>query len=1024
MIFSKLTNIYLIVFFNLIVTASSLARGESPLPEYCSSYPYVLDGEFFKSTEIGNDEKVVFSQCIKNKLEQLSLNDLDIDVNDIQSKTLLNLELQFKEKLREKAIKLLISKRKDYQGIYFDESHQANSDKICNFEPVQLDVPVDATKREDFLTLNIINSFKALALFEINRSHYKDIERLNLEKNWSSNQCIRDKVRCKKNTPIYKDTEHCQEIYTNCNQSYNQNYDRELAILNKKIAPLFELVQTSPLLFNNSKDGELLGALNSNELNPSQFLNEIKKLIPSTLIHKMKDLLNKKDEKGIKSFFKQNAEFIANLVSDKNKSAGLYIASDKEIENDLEKLNNSAKTFCEGSGDNLHHYPFLVEEVLEDIYRNSSNNEILKHQVIATQAAYCQLLRNKPLEQNKTSAALISGFTLLGIGGVLQLIPLVGNISGGYIATVGTGLLISGGAVMTGAGVFETYDSHLNLNQEIGLHSVGLTGYNKVLEAKEVRDSNLKWAVLDAALLTFDLSALRHIKKSTQNKTHIPIPIDKNRNNHISLETTNGVEFEGILRNSSIEQISQQYLNWLEGHPSGLIRDVSLTPLGNGKYKINFKFDNKDKSMVIEPEVLNGIRNSSTLTGIEISSPIIETENDLQLLFEIQEQFYKFGVEENSTVAGLHNHLGLKGLLGRQIEGPNDPEIQDLFLEYEKIQDELLNYFGTHPYRNPLSGKSNNPGEVKTSNSKDQGILISKANNGAGFMTIELRLFNGRSDPEYLSSALSFNNSFLSSFFDQSTGLKDWMQSKKDITLEELYEKLGLDYNVTKHEYDVKNFRFDQDEDYLVVFNDDFTEALKFLEKHMGANIKDSKNLLHSFGELYNYLEFLYSKTGKLAPNIKRELSNFLNSVKSLFDKKGIEFNFFKTFSHNRFRKINPELKKTILELYLPKGIENSSNDELTELLTWAFEKNFSNYPFNEAELNKLLSVAKENNDPIDASSIIKIRYQDINGHILSINNFQDSFEKETYEVLINTNGLLTPESLEHLKKLIDRSRF
>lgn len=104
MIFSKLTNIYLIIFFNLIVIASSLARGESPLPEYCSSYPYVLDGEFFKSTEIGNDEKVVFSQCIKNKLEQLSLNDLDIDVNDIQSKTLLNLELQFKEKLREKAI--------------------------------------------------------------------------------------------------------------------------------------------------------------------------------------------------------------------------------------------------------------------------------------------------------------------------------------------------------------------------------------------------------------------------------------------------------------------------------------------------------------------------------------------------------------------------------------------------------------------------------------------------------------------------------------------------------------------------------------------------------------------------------------------------------------------------------------------------------------------------------------------------------------------------------------------------------
>ena len=83
--------------------------------------------------------------------------------------------------------------------------------------------------------------------------------------------------------------------------------------------------------------------------------------------------------------------------------------------------------------------------------------------------------------------------------------PVVGN-------AFGTGLLVAGGAVLTGVGYSDYLTSEMKYQGDVAMYSAGYTGYNELIRAQKMRDENFAWSVADTGLVPLDLSVLRVMK--------------------------------------------------------------------------------------------------------------------------------------------------------------------------------------------------------------------------------------------------------------------------------------------------------------------------------------------------------------------------------------------------------------------------------------------------------------------------------------------------------------------------------
>ncbi|MAZ47558.1 MAG: hypothetical protein CME65_03280 [Halobacteriovoraceae bacterium] len=115
----------------------------------------------------------------------------------------------------------------------------------------------------------------------------------------------------------------------------------------------------------------------------------------------------------------------------------------QEAERKIDTLAQSANAICANQGEYLCHYPQMV-----DSYRTTLNEEDPEY--IMTDLLSCACQNRNPME-NKTSPIvyLAAGGMVLG-GALLQVVPVVGNISGA--ALIGSGLVLAGtGAMVVGA---------------------------------------------------------------------------------------------------------------------------------------------------------------------------------------------------------------------------------------------------------------------------------------------------------------------------------------------------------------------------------------------------------------------------------------------------------------------------------------------------------------------------------------------------------------------------------------------
>ncbi|MBT4790612.1 MAG: hypothetical protein HON90_03495 [Halobacteriovoraceae bacterium] len=491
--------------------------------------------------------------------------------------------------------------------------------------------------------------------------------------------------------------------------------------------------------------------------------------------------------------------------------------------------------------------------------------------------------------------------------------------------------------------------------------------------------------------------------------------------NQVNLKSSNGVEIEGLIPNNSkaIEEFANKYKFWLDDHPSGLISDVKIIKNNSHKFEIKFNFAGKVKSFIIKQESLSSSEWNDGLGGVELASQIIETPDDLRLFSEMQQNFYKFGVKQDPLTAGIHNHIGLEKILGEHVNSIHDPRIVDFGNDFKKVEQGLLDYFGTHPYRNSTSGRLKSQTYLE---GKKQGIELSRAGAGGKYITMELRIFNGSKDPKYLAEAINFNNIFLSQYYAPNSGLKSWMKSQKIISAKMLFKKLAIKYKESKHNYPVANLLFGEKDNYLDVFGSDLGRAFNFLEQHIIKNIHNSHNKKTSFGELFKYLTYLKQNHNIHQDILLENLLPFIKKIKKIYKEKKQTFNLGEVSSSESFANMDPTIKKHILQTFLASNFKGASKDEIISIFDNNFYKAYKNYPFSSKELTFLYQFAQENTDTVDAANVIRLKFPDMNKHIMSMEKINNKYDREVYQYIyesVNTD-LLNPQSREYLRGILN----
>lgn len=487
---------------------------------YAYSLPHNYCEQFETKEKNENINSII---CFKNQEVSISSNELFELSSLLTQKTIEQIGEDFHGRLKERAIRLLIEKRKSYDGLYSEKkyiSYELNNylgrisigrlkkkklavlNEIKN-ENQRKPPRINGEYKKDIMNLNLINSLRARSLFYENRDYKKLKQEALASRNFSNLKCENKRKKCKNGFSIFENTFKCSEEFEICSNESNNQYNETVASLDKKRKPLLDMVQTNPLLFKNKIDGSLLSLFSSDELEPSDYMKEIINEIPLEL---QQDYYKAKGDKSLNSFFDRRAMELSQIGDNLYKKS--QNSFDQGIDNQFKEIDKMILDILTGKEKVLHHYPKLVDEVLADMMNDSKSEKDLKDNLSAQQAGLCYLFKEYPDESGMSSSA-ITGFVLLGVGMGLQFIPGVGNIAGAAILSARVG-----GTIMTIDAANDVLNNFDKLDQEVALHTAGVTTYQKLIETKGDRDLNSALFGLDAALIGLDLGALKKMKKA------------------------------------------------------------------------------------------------------------------------------------------------------------------------------------------------------------------------------------------------------------------------------------------------------------------------------------------------------------------------------------------------------------------------------------------------------------------------------------------------------------------------------
>lgn len=500
----------------LSILICAIAKSNEQIPAYCALYPNI--SKTVNSKNMDTPSKTLTSlACMSDQSSSNEVYKLSRLVENAQEKYTSQITQQFERRLQKIALEKILDVQEKYADLFQNVNQpKKNSFQKCfdkksrqkDFFKTQIN-SFDPSKQKRMIQINIINAIKAQALFEEKKNHDKTLAHIGRQAVQKNNICRQEKIRCRKKTSLIKNTKHCSLREKKCLEQNQKMKENQYNLIKEKIGPLYSMVQSSPLLFAQSNEGRVIGPFLRAKLSPSRFLNKIVQNLPKELIHEMKVAIDSKDSNALSKYFARNESLINNLFENKKVYNNLLIEAKKAIRKKIKSLNHAISEICKGKGKDLHLYPFLVQEALKEI---ESQGE--KQQIIASQIAYCHLLRKKP-SHHKVSLASISGFALLGIGATLQIIPIAGNVSGSV-------LFVMGGSLLTAKGYKDYSNSNKAYKQEKGLHSAGFLEYERLLSSQRLRDKNLSLSIINTAILPFDIIGLRILKQAKEISKNTP----------------------------------------------------------------------------------------------------------------------------------------------------------------------------------------------------------------------------------------------------------------------------------------------------------------------------------------------------------------------------------------------------------------------------------------------------------------------------------------------------------------------
>ena len=519
---------YLRILFTSILALFAFAQSSlAQLPPYCAYFPNFDNGQ---SQGFPQAEESDIT-CYDNQLAKIPLTEIQ-RFKGVHEKLMDQMGAQLAKRLQTQAFKSILQSKDLYRGLLPNESfipskevqecaREKSSAHKEHYAPGILTALESSEAKKvspsdeefnTFLEINLVNALKAKALFNTNKNYHKQMEFVTRSHLQRKNQCQRDYLSCKDKAGFFESTYHCKVTKDECQELSEQRRELENAYLNKKISTLYQMVQSSPLLFQNSNEGSILEPFLSARLEPSPLLEELTKEFTQDELSSLETSLASGDKDGVKSFYQDNGKKMLAVLKNPHRKKKLMSVARKQIGSHLKKLDEAALAICEGKGENLHHYPGLVRQAMESVAADA-NQQDWNGQVLSSKAAYCHLLRTSPLEKNGTQWASISGFAMLGVGAALQFIPIAGN-------AVGTGLMITGGAILSGVGLQQYFESEEKYQQDFGMQSVGYQDYKALLDSKKDRDSALAWSIADGALFFVDLHALKAMKQTKKTQFH------------------------------------------------------------------------------------------------------------------------------------------------------------------------------------------------------------------------------------------------------------------------------------------------------------------------------------------------------------------------------------------------------------------------------------------------------------------------------------------------------------------------
>lgn len=271
------------------------------------------------------------------------------------------------------------------------------------------------------------------------------------------------------------------------------------------------------------------------------------------------------------------------------------------------------------------------------------------------------------------------------------------------------------------------------------------------------------------------------------------------------LASSAGFEFEGAIP----AQLSFfDIANLIRSHLKTKFpdQDIELKALDHSfsetEYQILLTKDGKDYTFSVKADGTLVIENKE-LKGIEITSPIMEDDNDFYLFLKILEDVRTKGLVARQDVGGIHFHYGL----------PKDKtfkELEVLYALFVKAEKSILEYFRVHPGRshhssanlhNALRAIQEIVQEAPQRNLENLDVEEIKKRSILRVIptlrTWETRFFNSTLDPEINLFYKEFVNRLFAKWLNNDSELFEFINTAEEIDTKKLLEVLGFDLSKT-----------------------------------------------------------------------------------------------------------------------------------------------------------------------------------------------------------------------------------